>query len=144
LRGSNVVEMGNLADAELLYLHGIAPEANHQFKHSLIRDAAYEALLRSRCRDLHRLAARTINDKLPALKEAHPEGLARHWTEAAETESAIAEWSRAGEIALARNAFNEALESYRQALALLNLLPSPPNVTFANWSSGNRSFKRFM
>jgi hypothetical protein len=55
----------------------------------------------------------------------HPEGLARHWTEAG-AESAIAEWSRAGEIALARNAFNEALESYRQALALLNLLPESP------------------
>jgi len=116
----------NLADAELLYVRGIAPEATYLFKHALIRDAAYEALLRSRRKDLHRLVARTIDEKFFALNETHPEVLARHWTEAGETEPAIAEWSRAGEAARARNACGEALESYRQALALLNLLPESP------------------
>ena len=116
----------SLADAELLYVRGIAPEATYLFKHALIRDAAYEALLRSRRRDLHRLVACTINDKFPALKEAHPEVLARHWTEAGETEPAIDEWSKAGKVAEARSAFSEALESYHQALALLNLLPESP------------------
>jgi class 3 adenylate cyclase/tetratricopeptide (TPR) repeat protein len=115
-----------LADAELLYVRGIAPEATYLFKHALIRDAAYEALLKSRRKDLHRLVARTIDEQFTALKEAHPEVLARHWTEAGETEPAIAQWSRAGETARARNAFREALESYRQALALLNLLPESP------------------
>jgi tetratricopeptide (TPR) repeat protein len=67
--------------------------------------------------------ARTIDEKYPTLKEAHPEVLARHWTEAGETEPAIIEWSRAGKIAEARNAFKEAQESYQQALELLNLLP---------------------
>ena len=38
----------SLADAELLYVRGIAPDATYQFKHALIRDAAYEALLKSR------------------------------------------------------------------------------------------------
>ena len=89
----------NLADAELLYVRGIAPEATYQFKHALIRDAAYEALLKSRRKELHRLVARTIDEKFTALKEAHPEVLARHWTEAGETEPAIAEWSRAGKAA---------------------------------------------
>ncbi len=59
----------------------------------------------------------------PHLKEAHPEVLARHWTEAGETEPAIAQWSRAAETARARNAFPEALESCQQALALLSTLP---------------------
>ena len=116
----------NLADAEMLYVRGIAPGRDLQFKHALIRDAAYEALLKSRRKELHRLVARTIDEKFPALKEAHPEVLARHWTEAGETEPAIAEWSRAGKAAEARNAFREALESYQQALALLNLLPESP------------------
>ena len=107
-------------------MRGIAPDATYQFKHALIRDAAYEALLKSRRKDLHRLVARTIDEKFPALKEAHPEVLARHWTEAGETEPAIAEWSRAGKAAQARNAFREALESYQQAMALLNLLPESP------------------
>src|SRR6266852_2084646 len=58
-----------LADAELLYVRGIAPDATYQFKHALIRDAAYEALLKSRRKDLHLLVARTIEEKFPAVKE---------------------------------------------------------------------------
>ena len=75
------------------------PRSHLSFKHALIRDAAYEALLKSRRKDLHRLVARTIDEKFTALKETHPEVLARHWTEAGETEPAIAEWSRAGKAA---------------------------------------------
>jgi tetratricopeptide (TPR) repeat protein len=113
----------NLSDAELLYVRGIAPEATYLFKHALIRDAAYEGLLKSRRKDLHGLVARTIDEKFPAQGEAHPEVLARHWTEAGEIEPAIAQWSRAGKAAETRNAFREALESYQRALALLNTLP---------------------
>jgi class 3 adenylate cyclase/tetratricopeptide (TPR) repeat protein len=115
-----------LADAELLYVSGIVPEATYEFKHALIRDAAYEALLKSRRRELHQEVARTIDERFPALKEAHPEMLARHWTEAGKTEPAIAEWSRAGRSAEVRSAFSEALECYRQAIALLKLLPESP------------------
>jgi len=61
-----------LTDAELLYVRGIAPEATYRFKHALIRDAAYEALLKSRRKDLHRLVARTIDEQFASLKEAHP------------------------------------------------------------------------
>src|ERR1700730_12294391 len=35
-----------LTDAELLYIRGFAPDASYQFKHTLIRDAAYESLLK--------------------------------------------------------------------------------------------------
>jgi predicted ATPase len=107
-----------LTDAELLYVRGIAPEATYQFKHALIRDAAYEALLKSRRKELHLNVARTIDEKFPTLKETHPEVLARHWTEAGEIEPAIAEWSRAGAIAHRRHAFKEARE-----------LPAGPSAT---------------
>ena len=115
-----------LADAELIYVHGIPPEADYAFKHALVRDAAYEALLRSRRRDLHRLVASTINDKFATFKEAHPEVLARHWTEAGEIEPAIAEWSRAGKNAQERSAFWEAQESYERATALVTSMPESP------------------
>jgi class 3 adenylate cyclase/tetratricopeptide (TPR) repeat protein len=115
-----------LINAELLYVRGIAPDAIYQFKHDLIRDAAYEALLRSRRKELHRLIAHTIGEKFPALKAAQPEVLARHWTVAGETEQAIVEWSRAGKAAGERYAIIEAQESLQQALTLLNLLPESP------------------
>jgi class 3 adenylate cyclase/tetratricopeptide (TPR) repeat protein len=116
----------NLADAELIYVRGIAPDATYQFKHALIRDAAYEALLKSRRKDLHRLVAHTLTEKFAALEETQPEVLARHWTEAGETEAAIAEWSRSGTAAEARYAFSESQASYQQALALVTLFPESP------------------
>src|SRR5713101_1098084 len=102
-------ELRRLIDAELLYERGLAPDATYQFKHALIRDAAYEALLKSRRKELHRLVAHTIDERFPDLKDAHPEVLARHWTEAGEVEPALAEWLRAGKGAESRNAFREAL-----------------------------------
>src|SRR5262249_54419683 len=47
-------------EAELVYVRGLAPDAKYRFKHALVRDAAYEALLKSRRKELHRLVARTI------------------------------------------------------------------------------------
>jgi len=45
--------LGRLAEAELIYARGIPPEATYTFKHALIQDAAYEALLKNRRRELH-------------------------------------------------------------------------------------------
>jgi tetratricopeptide (TPR) repeat protein len=109
----------SLADAELLYVRGIAPDATYQFKHALIRDAAYEALLKSRRKELHLSVARTIDKQFPALKEAHPEVLARHWTEAGETEIAIQYFKLAADQTAARGAMSEAVEQYARALELL-------------------------
>jgi class 3 adenylate cyclase/tetratricopeptide (TPR) repeat protein len=115
-----------LTDAELLYVRGIAPEATYQFKHALIRDAAYEALLKSRRKELHLIVARTIDKKFPTLKEVHPEVLARHWMEAGEADSATTEWQRAGARAVARRAYREAEQHYRGAIAALQTLPESP------------------
>ena len=115
-----------VADAELIYARGIPPEATYQFKHALIQDAAYEALLKSRRRELHRRVAQTITQKFATIAEAQPEVLARHWTYAGDAESAIAAWKKAGETADARGAFKEAEEGYRQGLAVLNALPESP------------------
>jgi predicted ATPase len=110
-------------DAELLYIRGIPPEAMYRFKHALIQDAAYEALLKSRRKELHNRVARTIADNFFTVAETQPEVLARHWTEAGEAEHAIAAWQRAGERAVERRAFHEAEEHYREALGMLATLP---------------------
>jgi class 3 adenylate cyclase/tetratricopeptide (TPR) repeat protein len=115
--------LAKLAEAELVYARGIAPDATYTFKHALIQDAAYEALLKTRRRELHREVAQTLTEKFTEIAEAHPEVLARHWAEAGEIELAIAAWTKAGKAAKARNAFAEALESYEQAMVMLGQLP---------------------
>ena len=75
-----------LTETELLYVHGAPPNATYMFKHALIRDAAYEALLKTQRRDLHWLVAQTIDQTFPALREGHPELLAHHWMQAGEAD----------------------------------------------------------
>jgi class 3 adenylate cyclase len=112
----------SLTDAELLQVRGLAPDATYQFKHALIRDAAYEALLKSRRRQLHLSVARIIDENFPVIKETKPEVLARHWTEAGETEPAIQAWQKAGDQAVHQFACGEAEQHYRYALAELATL----------------------
>jgi class 3 adenylate cyclase/tetratricopeptide (TPR) repeat protein len=113
----------SLTDAELLYVRGIAPESAYQFKHALIRDAAYEALLKSRRKELHLAVASAIASQFSVIEKAHPEVLAGHWTEAGEAEPAIAAWQRAGEQAMQRSANQEATAHFRRGLALSESLP---------------------
>jgi len=49
-----------LAEADILFVDGVAPQAYYRFKHALIQDAAYESLLKSRRQMLHRRAADTL------------------------------------------------------------------------------------
>jgi class 3 adenylate cyclase/tetratricopeptide (TPR) repeat protein len=113
------MDLRRLTDAELLYVRGLAPDATYQFKHALIRDAAYEAMLKTRRKELHLAVARVTDERFPTIKETHPEVLARHWTEAGETEPAISAWQKAGERAVERRAYREAEQHYRSALAAL-------------------------
>jgi class 3 adenylate cyclase/tetratricopeptide (TPR) repeat protein len=115
--------LAKLADAELIFVRGMPPEATYQFKHALIQDAAYEALLKSKRRELHARIARTITDQFPRVAEKQPQVLARHWSEAGEADRAVSAWAKAAVAAQANHAFKEAEEAIRQALTMLSTLP---------------------
>jgi tetratricopeptide (TPR) repeat protein len=119
-------DLARLADAELIYARGLPPHASYQFKHALMQDAAYQTLLKSTRRELHGRVARTLAERFPALADAQPEILARHWTEAGEAAPAIDAWHKAGDAAYARRAFKEAEEDYHQALAIQEAQPESP------------------
>ena len=115
--------LDKLVDAELIYARGIAPEATYQFKHALVRDAAYEGLLKTRRRELHLRVAEMITQNFPSVVEEQPALIARHWTEAGEKEKGLAAWKKAAEKVFQRRAFKEAEEAYRQALAIIRSFP---------------------
>jgi class 3 adenylate cyclase/tetratricopeptide (TPR) repeat protein len=120
----------HLADAELLYVRGIAPEATYQFKHALIRDAAYGTLLKSRRRELHTQVAQTIEKRSSEREVSHPEIVAYHYTEAGLIAQAVPYWRKAGRAAIARSAHVEAIAHLKHGLELLGTLPhSPERVT---------------
>jgi class 3 adenylate cyclase/tetratricopeptide (TPR) repeat protein len=115
--------LAKLTEAELIYARGIPPEAIYQFKHALVQDAAYEALLKSHRRQLHRRVAETLAEIYPEVAETQPELLALHWTEAGAADPAVAAWRKAGRQAVKRFANAEAIADLSRALEMLNNLP---------------------
>src|SRR5271168_717819 len=106
--------LDRLADADILLVEGLPPEAEYRFKHALIQDAAYENLLKSRRQALHRRAAEVLLTS-PA---PEAEALAHHFTQAGQIELAIEWWGKAGDQALRRSAFAEAISHLGKAIEL--------------------------
>jgi predicted ATPase len=121
--------LAQLVDAELLYQRGHLPQAQYIFKHALIRDAAYQSLLRSTRQQYHQQIAQVIEARLPGICETQPELLPHHYTEAGLSAHAIPYWQRAGEHSNARSAYVEAVAHCRKGLELLKTLPDTPERT---------------
>jgi class 3 adenylate cyclase/tetratricopeptide (TPR) repeat protein len=100
------------------------------FHHALIQDAAYESLLKTRRRDLHRAVAEAMLAEEPAFAGAEPEVIARHCSRGGLPESAVSHWLAAGLHALDRAANLPALTYLRSALEdLQHLAPSRERST---------------
>jgi class 3 adenylate cyclase/predicted ATPase len=112
-----------LTDAGLAFRRGTPPDATYVFKHALIQDAAYDSLLKSRRQELHAMIASAIQDKRPQVQQTKPEILAHHLTEAGRFEAAMPHWCKAGELAIGRLAFAEAICHLRKGLELIARLP---------------------
>src|SRR6202044_3108230 len=110
--------LAQLEDSELVFRSGEPPTARYTFKHALVQDTAYESLLKSRRQILHRRIAETLRDKFADVAEAEPELLAHHFTQAALTEPAIEYWGKAGDLALRRSAFKEAIAHLGKAIEM--------------------------
>jgi len=118
--------LAQLVDAELVYQRGLPPRSRYLFKHALIRDAAYQSLLKSTRQQYHQRIARVLEARFPEAVETHPELVAQHYTEAGLHEQAVTYWQRAGTRALQRSANAEAIAHCRAGLELLPTLPQTP------------------
>jgi class 3 adenylate cyclase len=78
--------MRKLVEAELVFRRGTPPDASYLFKHALVRDAAYESLLKAKRIALH---ARLL-DVLEARGDAAPQVKAQHAEAAGLAERALA------------------------------------------------------
>jgi class 3 adenylate cyclase/predicted ATPase len=112
--------LNRLVDAELLEQYLSQPRLSYRFKHALIRDAAYESLLKSQRRHYHRKLAEALQERFAETVEARPELLANHFAEAGLIELAIPYWQRAGQRALERSANQEAIRHLTRGLELLD------------------------
>jgi class 3 adenylate cyclase/tetratricopeptide (TPR) repeat protein len=96
----------------------------YTFKHGLTHQAAYETLLLRHRQELHARIADRVAVILPAFVRNRPEIVARHLTAAASFVPAAATWLAAGQQALSRGAYEEAVQHLRAGLAAVAQLPA--------------------
>jgi len=113
-----------LVAAGLAHRKGTPPRIRYVFNHALVRDVAYESLLKSRRRELHARIAEVLEADFPERADSEPELLAHHFTEAQRFEQGLAYWSRAGKRSAERSANEEACEQLTRALALIDRTPA--------------------
>jgi tetratricopeptide (TPR) repeat protein len=111
-----------LEAAGLLFLTDTLKNVSYTFKHALVRDVAYNNLLKSKRKHYHARIAELFpkHDHDAALSI---EVLAYHYMEAGNFEQAAAYWCEAAESAGARYANSEAIAHCRKGLAALSQLP---------------------
>ncbi len=118
--------MAQLVDAGLVFASGVPPDVTYTFKHSLVQDAAYQSLLKSRRHQLHARAAEILETRFPGIAGTEPERVAHHLTEAGLADRAAEWWLRAGQRAWRRAAFREAAAHLRRGIEVIALLPGTP------------------
>jgi predicted ATPase/class 3 adenylate cyclase len=104
-----------------------APHAIYVFKHALVRDVAYESLLRSKRQQLHGRIAHLLETRFADTIRNEPELIAWHYTEAGLAEEASRYWLIAGERASRRSANQVAVSHLQRGLDLVETLPDTPD-----------------
>jgi class 3 adenylate cyclase/tetratricopeptide (TPR) repeat protein len=117
--------LDRLVSSGLLLRHERLPETSYVFRHALIQEAAYGALLRSKRRALHARVALALERSFPELVASEPELAARHFDDAGMPAEAIRYYQLAGERDTARSAPLEAIAHLSRGLQLVELRPQP-------------------
>jgi serine/threonine protein kinase/predicted ATPase len=119
-------ELAELVQAEIVYPKGALPRCTYIFKHALLEDALYNALVKSKRQKFHRRIAAVLEERFPQTTQTQPELLAHHWTEAGSPDQAIGYWLKAGLRSRERAADREAIGHLTRGLALLESLEETP------------------
>jgi class 3 adenylate cyclase/tetratricopeptide (TPR) repeat protein len=115
--------LAHLQAAEFLYETSLFPELAYTFKHALTHEVAYGSLLQERRRALHACIVEALETLAGERLTEQVERLAHHALRGEVWDKALAYCRQAGEKALARSAYREAVGSFEQALSALAHLP---------------------
>jgi class 3 adenylate cyclase len=105
--------LSRLVDAGMVFAQNRATGPGYRFSHALMRDIAYENLLRSRRRQIHERIGRALVERFPETAAMEPELVAHHFSNAQMPDLACTYHENAGDRAVARSAFAEAVAHFR-------------------------------
>ncbi|WP_419740638.1 AAA family ATPase [Ruegeria sp.] len=109
--------LDQLTNAKVLVRHAEGEGIYYIFRHALIQDAAYELLLPSRARALHRTIADVIAQQYPEIASKTPEQLARHYSLSGTPDLARHTWKEAAERAAQQSATAEVICNLNEAIS---------------------------
>jgi tetratricopeptide (TPR) repeat protein len=115
--------LAHLQAAEFLYETQLFPEREYTFKHALTHEVAYNSLLQERRHALHARTMEVLEVSAGNRLAEQVERLAHHALRGEVWDKALAYGRQAGEKALARSAYREAVGYFEQALGALPHLP---------------------
>jgi len=98
-------------------------ERSFSFKHALVRDAAYESLLLARRRQWHERIANALETHFADIAANEPDLLAYHFGQAGLSVPACEYRMRAGDQAVSRSAYTEAIAHFSAGLKLAEAMP---------------------
>jgi predicted ATPase len=112
-----------LQNKEFLYEQPAFPEVEYLFKHALTQEVAYNSVLHERRRTLHERTAQAIEVLYQGRLEEHYSQLAHHYSRSGNTAKAVEYLHLAGQQAVQRSAYAEAISHLSSAVELLTTLP---------------------
>lgn len=93
----------------------------YSFKHALVRDTAYESLLKSKRQQIHLQIGQALKQQFPGLLSSQPELAGYHFRRGASYVEASGYWHQAAKLALQRVANQEAIAHATSGLECLEL-----------------------
>jgi class 3 adenylate cyclase/tetratricopeptide (TPR) repeat protein len=118
----------HLQAAEFLYETRLFPELEYTFKHALTQQVAYESLLLERRRSLHARIVEALEALAGERVAEQVERLAHHALRGEVWDKTLEYGRQAGEKALARSAYREAVVYFEQALSAVPHLPETRDI----------------
>jgi len=120
-------QLAALNRADIIQQSGVPPQSHYVFKHALIQEAAYDTLLKSVRQRHHQRIAQCYVDRFADVAQSRPELVAHHYSRAMMPAAAVPFWQKAGELAVARSGYEEAIAHLSEALEQIRLVPDSPS-----------------
>jgi class 3 adenylate cyclase/predicted ATPase len=118
--------LSRLQAGEFIYEQLTAGDVEYIFKHALTQEVAYNALLVERRKQLHERAGRALESMFAEQLDDHLVELAHHYSRSDNNAKAVEYLGRAGQQALQRSAYADAINLLTAAINLLQRLPDSP------------------
>jgi class 3 adenylate cyclase/predicted ATPase len=121
--------LAELQLAEFIYERPAVGDVEYIFKHALTQEVAYNSVLNQRRKLLHQRTGQALESMFAESLDDHLSELAHHYSRSGNDAKAVEYLGRAGQQALRRSAYLEAISSLTAAIDVLHRLPNNPERT---------------